>query len=247
MSIINNVLGLFLGNKYERDLKEINPYVDKIHIEFEKLKDLSNDGLSEQTDDLRKEILGSIAEEENIIKSLRDKAEKEEDIYKKEEIYNEVDKIEKQINEKLETALDKVVPRAFAIVKETTRRFKENKIIEVTARQYDRDLAATRPNITINGEKAVWNNTWIAGGNEIIWDMVHYDVQLIGGVALHKGKIAEMGTGEGKTVVATLPVFLNALAGRGVHIVTVNDYLSKRDSEWMGPIYEFHGLYSRLY
>ncbi len=244
MSIINNVLGLFLGNKYERDLKEINPYVDKIHIEFEKLKDLSNDGLREQTDDLRKEILGSIAEDENIIKSLRDKAEKEEDIYKKEEIYNEVDKIEKQINEKLETALDKVVPRGFAIVKETTRRFKENKIIEVTARQYDRDLAATRPNITINGEKAVWNNTWIAGGNEIIWDMVHYDVQLIGGVALHKGKIAEMGTGEGKTVVATLPVFLNALAGRGVHIVTVNDYLSKRDSEWMGPIYEFHGLYS---
>ena len=134
------------------------------------------------------------------------------------------------------------MPRAFAIVKETARRFKENSVLEVTARQYDRDLASKRESITINGDKALWSNTWIAGGNEITWDMVHYDVQLIGGVALHKGKIAEMGTGEGKTLVATLPVFLNALAGKGVHIVTVNDYLSKRDSEWMGPIYEFHGL-----
>ena len=131
---------------------------------------------------------------------------------------------------------------SFAIVKETARRFKENAVLEVTAKQYDRDLAATRESITIKGDRAFWSNRWIAGGNEIVWDMVHYDVQLIGGVALHKGKISEMGTGEGKTVVATLPVFLNALAGRGVHIVTVNDYLSKRDSEWMGPIYEFHGL-----
>ena len=153
-----------------------------------------------------------------------------------------MDKIEKQINEKLEVILDQLVPKAFAIVKETARRFKQNKVLQVTARQYDRDLAAARESITIDGNKALWKNTWIAGGNEISWDMVHYDVQLIGGVALHKGKIAEMGTGEGKTVVATLPVFLNALAGRGVHIVTVNDYLSKRDSEWMGPIYEFHGL-----
>ncbi|MBK9391539.1 MAG: preprotein translocase subunit SecA [Bacteroidetes bacterium] len=160
----------------------------------------------------------------------------------KEELYNSIDKIEKQINEKLEAVLNEVVPRGFAIVKETARRFKENKVIEVTARQFDRDLAATRESITIEGNKAFWKNTWVAGGNEITWDMVHYDVQLIGGVALHKGKISEMGTGEGKTVVATLPVFLNALAGRGVHIVTVNDYLSKRDSEWMGPIYEFHGL-----
>ena len=162
--------------------------------------------------------------------------------YRKEEYYNEMDKIEKLIEEKLEKTLDNLVPRAFAIVKETARRFKENSFLEVTALQYDRDLAATRESITIKGEKAVWSNHWIAGGNEIVWDMVHYDVQLIGGVALHKGKIAEMATGEGKTVVATLPVFLNALAGRGVHIVTVNDYLSKRDSEWMGPIYEFHGL-----
>ena len=242
MSIINNVLGLFLGNKYERDLKEINPYIDKIHTEFEKLKNLSNDGLRELTLEIKKEILDSISVDENEIKTLREKAENEEDVYLKEEIYNNIDKIEKQINEKLEVKLDQLVPKAFAIVKETARRFKENSIIEVTARQYDRDLAATRESVTIKGDKAYWSNKWIAGGNEITWDMIHYDVQLIGGVALHKGKIAEMGTGEGKTVVATLPVFLNALAGRGVHIVTVNDYLSKRDSEWMGPIYEFHGL-----
>jgi preprotein translocase subunit SecA len=242
MSIIDNVLGLFLGNKYERDIKEINPYIEKIILEFEKLKDLSNDGLRDLTAELKQEISDSIIGDENEIRSLREKAEKEEDVYLKEEFYNSIDKIEKQINEKLEDVLDGLIPKAFAIIKETARRFKFNSTLEVTARQYDRDLAATRESITINGNKAIWSNKWIAGGNEITWDMVHYDVQLIGGVALHKGKIAEMGTGEGKTVVATLPVFLNALAGRGVHIVTVNDYLSKRDSEWMGPIYEFHGL-----
>ena len=242
MSIINNVLGIFLGNKYERDIKEINPYVGKIHIEYERLQEISNDKLRDITDELKKEIHSYIEGDENEIKSLREKAEAEEDIYRKEELYNEIDKIEKQINEKLEVILDQLVPKAFALVKETARRFKVNRLIEVTARQFDRDLAATRESINIEGDRAVWSNQWIAGGNEITWDMVHYDVQLIGGVALHKGKIAEMGTGEGKTVVATLPVFLNALAGRGVHIVTVNDYLSKRDSEWMGPIYEFHGL-----
>ena len=242
MSIINDVLGLFLGNKYERDLKEINPYINKIHLEFEKIQGLSNDELRDKTEELRKEILKSVENDENEIKKLREKAENEEDVYLKEEIYNNIDKIEKQINDNLEVTLDMLVPKAFAIVKETAKRFKENNVLEVTARQYDRDLAATRESVTINGNKAIWSNKWIAGGTEITWDMVHYDVQLIGGVALHKGKIAEMGTGEGKTVVATLPVFLNALAGRGVHIVTVNDYLSKRDSEWMGPIYEFHGL-----
>ncbi len=242
MSFINSVLGLFLGNKYERDLKEINPYVEKIHVEYQKLQSLSNDDLRKFTFELKSEIRAKIESDENEIKSLREKAEAEEDINLKEEIYNSIDKIEKQINEKLEDVLDQLLPRGFAIVKETARRFKENKVLEVTALEYDRDLAATRESITIEGKKAFWQNRWIAGGNEINWDMVHYDVQLIGGVALHKGKIAEMGTGEGKTVVATLPVFLNALAGRGVHIVTVNDYLSKRDSEWMGPIYEFHGL-----
>ncbi|MCU0460677.1 MAG: preprotein translocase subunit SecA [Bacteroidales bacterium] len=242
MSIINNVLGLFLGNKYDRDMKEINPYVEKVHAEFAKVGDLTNDQLRDMTLDLKKEINDYIVQDEDEIKSLKEKAEKEEDVDKKEVYYNEADKIEKRIDEKLEKILDECVPRAFAIVKETARRFKENPTIEVTARQLDRDLAATRESIVIKGDKAVWSNRWMAGGNEILWDMVHYDVQLIGGVALHKGKIAEMATGEGKTVVATLPVFLNALAGKGVHIVTVNDYLSRRDSEWMGPIYEFHGL-----
>ena len=242
MSFINSVLGLFLGNKYERDLKEINPYVEKIHTEYQKLQALSNDELRKLTFELKSEIRAKIETDENEIITLREKAEAEEDINLKEELYNSIDKIEKQINEKLEEVLDQLLPRGFAIVKETARRFKENKVLEVTALDYDRNLAATRESITIEGNKAKWQNRWIAGGNEIGWDMVHYDVQLIGGVALHKGKIAEMGTGEGKTVVATLPVFLNALAGRGVHIVTVNDYLSKRDSEWMGPIYEFHGL-----
>lgn len=242
MSIINSVLGLFLGNKYERDIKEINPYVQKTHEEFKKLGSLSNDELRDLSETLRKEIRTSVEALENEIKDQRQKAEKEEDVDQKENIYNQIDKLEKQIDEKLEEVLDQALPRAFAIVKETARRFKENIILKVTARQYDRDLAATRESITIEGDQAVWKNKWMAGGNEITWDMVHYDVQLIGGVALHKGRIAEMATGEGKTVVATLPVFLNALAGRGVHIVTVNDYLSKRDSEWMGPIYEFHGL-----
>jgi preprotein translocase subunit SecA len=242
MSVINKVLGLFLGNKYERDMKEISPYVEKIQQEFASLTGLSNDELRDQTALLREEIKKSLEPDENEIKLLKEKAESEEDVYRKEEFYNEVDKIEKNIGEKVEKKLDELVPRAFAIVKETARRFKENSELEVTARQYDRDLAATRESITVKGNKAYWKNRWIAGGNEIVWDMVHYDVQLIGGVALHQGKIAEMATGEGKTVVATLPVFLNALAGRGVHIVTVNDYLSKRDSEWMGPIYEFHGL-----
>jgi preprotein translocase subunit SecA len=242
MSIVTKILGLFLGNKYERDMKEINPYVEKVHEEFEKLRDLTNDQLRDKTLELKKVILNYIEEDEKEIRTLKQNAEAEEDVYRKEEIYNQIDKIEKHIDDRLEEILDQCIPSAFAIMKETARRFKENDELEVTARQHDKDLAATRESITIKGEKAYWKNRWIAGGNEILWDMVHYDVQLIGGVALHKGKIAEMATGEGKTVVATLPVFLNALAGRGVHIVTVNDYLSKRDSEWMGPMYEFHGL-----
>lgn len=242
MSIINKVLSVFLGNKEERDLQEISPYIGIIRTETEKLISLSNDELREQSASLRKEIRGYVADEEKQIEDLKAEAEREEDVNRKEELYSQVDKLDKQVLEKLESKLDEVLPVAFAIMKETARRFKENDVLEVTARDWDRDLAATRPSITVQGDKAYWKNRWIAGGNEILWDMVHYDVQLIGGVALHKGKIAEMATGEGKTLVATLPVFLNAMAGRGVHIVTVNDYLSKRDSEWMGPLYEFHGL-----
>ena len=242
MDFVNKVLGLFLGNKYERDIKEITPYVSETLKEYDKLRDISNDQLRELTFGLKKELMEALEPDENEIKALRHKAEEEEDFDRKEEHYNQIDKLEKLIEEKIEKTLDSLVPRGFAIMKETARRFKENDYLEVTALQYDRDLAATRESIVIKGDKAVWSNKWTAGGNEIVWDMVHYDVQLIGGVALHKGKISEMATGEGKTLVATLPVFLNALAGRGVHIVTVNDYLSKRDSEWMGPMYEFHGL-----
>ncbi len=242
MSIVNKVLTLFLGNKEERDLKDINPFVGKILKESELVTSLSNDELRERTAELRREIREAIAEEEKEITGLRTEAEKEEDVNRKEDLYNQVDKLEKDILAKLEGKLDEILPVAFAIVKETARRFKENEVLEVTAREWDRNLAATRPSITVEADKAYWKNRWMAGGNEIVWDMVHYDVQLIGGVALHKGKISEMATGEGKTLVATLPVFLNALAGRGVHIVTVNDYLSKRDSEWMGPLYEFHGM-----
>ena len=242
MSIISKVLTVFLGNKDERDLKEINPFVGKIKSEYDLLQSLSNDALRDRSAALKKEVRESVAAEEKEILDLRAAADREEDVNRKEEIYNQVDKIDKEILENLEKKLDEVLPAAFAIVKETARRFKENEVLEVTARDWDRDLAATRPSITVEGDKAFWKNRWMAGGNEILWDMVHYDVQLIGGVALHKGNISEMATGEGKTLVATLPVFLNALAGRGVHIVTVNDYLSKRDSEWMGPLYEFHGL-----
>jgi preprotein translocase subunit SecA len=242
MSIVGKVLTLFLGNKEERDLKEINPYVGKIQQESAQIVSLSNDALRERTAQLRQEVRESVAAEEKEIADLRSKAENEEDVNRKEEIYNEVDKLEKQILENIEKKLEEILPTAFAIVKETARRFKENDVIEVTAMEWDRNLAAIRPSITVEGDRAYWKNRWMAGGNEILWDMVHYDVQLIGGVALHQGKIAEMATGEGKTLVATLPVFLNALAGKGVHIVTVNDYLSKRDSEWMGPLYEFHGL-----
>ena len=244
MSFVSKVLTVFLGDKEARDLKEINPFVGKIKSETALITSLSNDALRDRTAALKKEIKESVAAEEQEIRDLRVTAEKEEDVNRKEELYNQIDKIDKQILEKLEKKLDEVLPAAFAVMKETARRFKENEVLEVTARDWDRDLAAIRPSITVEGDKAYWKNSWMAGGNEILWDMVHYDVQLIGGVALHKGNISEMATGEGKTLVATLPVFLNALAGRGVHIVTVNDYLSKRDSEWMGPLYEFHGSVS---
>ncbi len=242
MSVLNKILGLFLGNKYERDLKEMSPFADKVKSEYEKLSSLSNDKLRSLTKNLKERVMDSIKEEEEQIAILKGKAAAEDDVIAKEGFYDEIDKIEEKIDIKLENFLDELLPESFAVVKETAKRFKENEQLEVTATDFDRDLAAMRDSIEIKKDKAYWKNRWIAGGNEITWDMVHYDVQLIGGVALHKGKIAEMATGEGKTLVATLPVFLNALAGRGVHVVTVNDYLARRDAEWMGPIYEFHGF-----
>jgi len=243
MASIINVIGKIFGSKADRDLKELNPYVEKIKKEYERIDSLDNDALRAESRKIKEEIAAYIAEEEKHKALLREQLEDVEiEVDKKEVLATDVDKLSKKIDEKIEEVLNKVLPQAFAIMKSTARRFQENKTVTVTATDYDRNLSAKRDHIAIEGDKAVWQNSWMAGGNMITWDMVHYDVQLIGGVVLHQGKIAEMATGEGKTLVATLPVFLNALAGKGVHVVTVNDYLSKRDSEWMGPLYEFHGL-----
>ena len=243
MSIISNILSKFVGNKAQRDLSEIQPVVETIKTTYEEIKVLSNDDLRQHSFLLKEKVRLSILDEEKKISELKLKAESDDTPFDEiEDIYNQVDKIEKEVEKKIEDTLQEILPEAFSIIKETARRFTDNEKVEVTATQFDRDLAANKKYVSIEGDKAVFLNHWIAGGNEIVWNMVHYDVQLFGGVVLHEGKIAEMGTGEGKTLVATLPVFLNALAGKGVHVVTVNDYLAKRDSEWMGPIFEFHGL-----
>lgn len=243
MGFIDAIIRKFFGTKTERDLKELMPIVNKIKEAYPRFVNLSNDDLRNETAILKQRIRDYIAEEEKMVSDMKAQMETDSvDYEEKERIYNEVDKIVKQIDVKIEEILNEILPDAFSIVKETARRFKENETIIVTANDFDRDLAAHKDFVTIEGDKAIYKNRWMAGGNEIVWDMVHYDVQLLGGVVLHQGKIAEMGTGEGKTLVATLPVFLNALAGKGVHIVTVNDYLARRDSEWMGPIYEFNGL-----
>ncbi len=243
MSTINKFLENLFGNKSEKDISNIMPQVRQIKDNYEKIKDISNDELRQRADAVKKQIHSSVQEEKDEIEQLKYKVENENlDVEESEKIYKDIDKLEKDIDQKYEEILDDVLPEAFAIMKDTARRFKENDTIEVTANDFDRELAAYKDNVIIQGDNAVYKNKWIAGGNEITWDMIHYDVQLIGGVVLHQGKIAEMATGEGKTVVATLPVFLNAMTGNGVHIVTVNDYLAKRDAEWMGPMFEFHGL-----
>ncbi|WP_251619814.1 preprotein translocase subunit SecA [Odoribacter lunatus] len=239
----NDVLKKLFGNKSDRDMKELLPIVGQVNAEWEKIKGLSHDELREVANGLKAKIRAHIRGEEEEIAALKKRVEEEKpSIEEREEIYNRVDKLEEEIDKKVEEILTELLPVAFAVMKDTARRFKENEEIEVTATQFDRDLAVNHDFVEIEGDKAIWFNSWIAGGNEVTWDMVHYDVQLIGGAVLHQGKIAEMATGEGKTLVATLPVFLNALTGRGVHMVTVNDYLAKRDSEWMGPLYMFHGL-----
>ena len=241
MAFINKILGVFLGNKADKDMAEIAPLVELIKKEYERIKLLSTDELRAESAKLKAIVRERIKAEEDRIVELKELAETV-DIQESENIYQEIDKLEEKIDDKLEEVLNEILPAAFSIVKATAKLFTENERIIVDASDFDRDLATTRNSVIIEGEKAVWLNKWIAGGNEITWDMVHYDVQLIGGIVLHQGKVAEMGTGEGKTLVATLAVFLNALTGKGVHVVTVNDYLSKRDSEWMGPIFEFHGL-----
>ena len=237
----NEFMTKLFGNKSQRDLKEITPYVDKIKAVYPSIQKLSNDELRAKTDEIKQRIQDYVADERAKVEELRKGIDNKE-LEEREAIWAEVDKIEKNITEKMEVVLEEVLPEVFSIMKDTARRFSENETIEVTANDFDRNLATKYDFVEINGDKAIYHNHWVAGGNEITWDMVHYDVQLFGGVVLHKGKIAEMATGEGKTLVATLPVFLNALTRNGVHVVTVNDYLSKRDSEWMGPLYMFHGL-----
>ena len=237
----NDLLKKLFGNKSQRDLKEIDPYIAKIKAISPTLENISNDELRGRIDVIKQSLRDRVAPDREQVAELKKQVE-DMDYDKREAVWEEVDKIEKHILEKLEEGLDEALPEAFAVMKETARRFSQNETIEVTATQFDRDLSIKHDFVRIDGDKAIYVNHWMAGGNEVTWDMVHYDVQLIGGVVLHKGKIAEMATGEGKTLVATLPVFLNALTGNGVHVVTVNDYLSKRDSEWMGPLYMFHGL-----
>ena len=241
MAFVTKILGKILGDKSERDIKEISPIINQIKEEYKRIVGLSNDELRAESDKLKQILADRIKPEEDEIAALKIEAE-EVEIQNSEKIYERIDKLEEKIDEKIEEVLNEILPVAFAVVKETARRFTENEKVEVTANDFDRNLAASRESINIQGDKAIWNNTWMAGGSPVTWNMVHYDVQLIGGVVLHKGNIAEMATGEGKTLVATLPVFLNALTGKGVHVVTVNDYLAKRDAEWMGPIFEFHGL-----
>ncbi len=243
MGFLNKILGGFIKTKAEKDIAELMPYVQLINDEYKKLQNLSNDELRQKTWEIKKQIRDYYAPTEQEIEKLKAEAEKEDTPYEeRERLYEQIEKLKEKVNDQIEEILDKYLPEVFAIVKETARRFKENETLEVTATDFDRELAVKKDFVEIKGDKAIYKNRWMAGGNEIVWDMVHYDVQLMGGVVLHKGKIAEMATGEGKTLVATLPIFLNALAGKGVHLVTVNDYLAKRDAEWMGPLYEFHGL-----
>ena len=237
----NEFLSSIFGNKSTRDMKEIKPWVEKIKAAYPEIEALDNDALRAKTEELKKYIRESATDERAKVEELKASIESTE-LEDREEVFAQIDKIEKEILEKYEKALEEVLPVAFSIVKATAKRFTENEEIVVTATEFDRHLAATKDFVRIEGDKAVYQNHWVAGGNDTLWNMVHYDVQLFGGVVLHKGKIAEMATGEGKTLVATLPVFLNALTGNGVHVVTVNDYLAKRDSEWMGPLYMFHGL-----
>ena len=237
----NSFISKLFGNKASRDLKALRPIVTKVNEVYPGIQKLSNDELRARTKEIRADLQKMVEPKRKEIEALKQKIQ-ETEIEKRQPLFTEIDKIEKEILDEFEKGLDSYLPEVFAIVKDTARRFTENQEIEVTATDFDRELAQNHDFVEIEDDKAIWFNSWEAGGNETVWNMIHYDVQLIGGAVLHQGKIAEMATGEGKTLVATLPVFLNALTGNGVHVVTVNDYLAKRDSEWMGPLYMFHGL-----
>ena len=241
---IASLFGKIIGSKAERDLAEIRPLVEKIKAIYPGLASLSNDQLRAKTTEFRAAIQAAIQSERDEIAALNAQmeADPEMDFNEKEVLFESIDKLKKKIHEKIEAKLMEILPDAFAVMRETARRFTENPTLEVSATQMDRDLSVKKDYVSISGDKAIYLNNWPAAGARVTWDMVHYEVQLIGGIMLHKGKIAEMATGEGKTLVATLPVYLNALSGEGVHLVTVNDYLARRDSEWMGTLYEFHGL-----
>ena len=241
MNILNTVLKAFVGDKKKKDLKELEPIVKAVHKFESEISALSNDQLRLKTTNFKEKISLATKEIQQKIDSLKQEAHNAH-VDRKEEIYAEIDALENDFYEASEAVLLEIMPEAFAVVKETAKRFTENESLTVTATPFDRELSAKRDNIILDNDKAIWKNTWDAQGKAVTWDMVHYDVQLIGGAVLHKGKIAEMMTGEGKTLVSTLPVYLNALTGKGVHVVTVNDYLAKRDAAWMGPIFEFHGL-----
>ncbi|NCG30101.1 MAG: DEAD/DEAH box helicase, partial [Bacteroidetes bacterium] len=243
LEIVNKVLNTVFGNKSEKDIRELTPRVQEINNFFESYSTLTNDELRARTADFRTRIALATKDVQDQIDSLKAQVEDPQlDYLKKEDLYSQIDKLDKILTEQLEVVLGDLLPEAFAVVKETARRFKENTELSVTAEEYDREISSRHKHVIVQGDTAVWKNTWEAAGIDITWDMLHYDVQLIGGMVLHNGNIAEMATGEGKTLVATLPLYLNALTGRGVHIVTVNDYLARRDSEWMAPMFEFHGL-----
>ncbi len=242
MGLLNSVLKIFVGDKTKKDLAGILPIVSEINKYFDSYNLLTNDQLRNKTLGFKDLLNKNLNEIEGRVKKLKEEINQTEDIDHKENLYQQVDDLTIKIREITADTLEKILPEAFAVVKETARRFLENSKIEVTASEFDRMLSQNKSYIKLNGEKAQWSNSWDAAGKPIVWDMIHYDVQLIGGIVMHRGKIAEMQTGEGKTLVASLPIYLNALTGRGVHLVTVNDYLAKRDSAWMGPLFEFHGL-----
>ncbi len=242
MSILNKVIKAFVGDKSKKDVKQLQPLVDKIKSFETLLEELDNDALREKTNTFKSRLEADSKSLNEQIEALQEQVKVSDDIDKNEDIYAEIDKLNEEVYKISEATLNDILPEAFAVVKETAKRFVANETLTVTASEYDRKLSGTKDYVSLDGDKAIWKNSWDAAGKEVTWDMVHYDVQLIGGIALHQGKIAEMQTGEGKTLVATLPMYLNALAGKGCHLVTVNDYLAKRDSAWMAPLFEFHGL-----
>ncbi|MCB0509603.1 MAG: preprotein translocase subunit SecA, partial [Bacteroidetes bacterium] len=243
-NFVEKIFGKIFGNKHEKDIKKILPIVDEINREYQSVEKISNDELRSKTQVFRKEIAeytsGVDSQIEALNKELQDNLDM--DIDEKEQIYDKLDALKLEKDKKIEEILEKILPRAFAVVKETARRFSKSTEISSTATTMDRDLAAFNSFVEIRGSSAVYKNTWTAAGAQVTWNMLHYDVQLIGGIVLHQGKISEMQTGEGKTLVSTLPAYLNALPGLGVHIITVNNYLATRDCEWNGPIFNFLGI-----